>query len=178
MALIIFLLLPSLFVSPRYDVSVEEKGERGLPVYTIKVGSLLPVDRVTAVIRDHSLPVYEADARTYMVEPTRNGTLTIEVELKNRQYLQAEEDVTVVDANGPELIDSKVSEDSFCLLVADEGIGVDYRGVYAIGESGELYEPLSADEDGGIVFAYPKEEWDVYIPDYIGNVLHLSIKLN
>ena len=177
-ALIVFLLIPVLFILPKYEVSAEGTGERGLPVYTVRVNSLFPVHSVTASVRQHTLPVYEADAKTYTIEPVRNGEMTIRVELFNRQELETTQEVSDVDANGPELIDSVVGEDSFTLYVKDAGIGVDYREVYAISASGEVIEPLSADEENGIVFSYPEEAWDVYIPDHIGNTLHLSIKMN
>ena len=42
---------------------------------------------------------------------------------------------------------------------------------------GSRIEPLRADEDQGlIVFAYPSTDLDVYVPDHIGNVLHLAMK--
>ena len=65
----------------------------------------------------------------------------------------------------------------FIIKVEDAGIGVDYRAVYAVGASGEVYYPLSSGEETGIVFEYPDEAWDIYIPDHIGNTLHLAIKL-
>ena len=39
-------------------------------------------------------------------------------------------------------------------------------------------DALSTDaETGEILFPYPEENWDVYIPDHIGNTLHLAITL-
>ena len=178
MALLVFMMLPLLFVLPSYTVSVEENGVRGLPVYTVKVDSLLPVAKVLASIKDHALPVYEASAREYMVEPTRNGRLDISVELINNQSISTEHDVTTVDAEGPKLIDSETHSDSFMLRVSDAGIGVDYRDIYAISESGEVHYPVTANEEEGIIFSYPEETWDIYIPDHIGNTLHLSVKLH
>lgn len=177
-ALVLFLLLPSLFVLPRYEITVEEQGERGLPVYTIRVSSVIPVGRVVARLRTRELPVYEAGARLYTVEPTRNGELTVTVELANKQNLQTVETVTEVDAEGPKLRDSSIGTDTVLLIVEDIGIGVDYREIYAESASGETYRPLSADErTGEVLFAYPQEDWDVYIPDHIGNTLHLTFTL-
>ena len=176
-ALTIFMLLPLLFFLPGFTVEEKDEGARGLPVYTVEVKSLLPVNRVLATLKDHSLPVYEAGAKEFTVEPIRNGKLSISVELINRQMVTDDYDVTGVDAEGPKLIDNKAEGDTFIIKVEDAGIGVDYRAVYAVGASGEVYYPLSSGEETGIVFEYPDEAWDIYIPDHIGNTLHLAIKL-
>ena len=178
MALLVFMMLPLLFILPSYTVSVEDTGDRGLPVYTVEVNSILPVGRVLASIRDHALPVYEAGAKEFTVEPTRNGSMDISVELVNRQSVKTEYDVTSVDAEGPVLLGNETLKDGFVLRVSDAGIGVDYRDVYAVSASGEVHYPVSAGEEEGIVFGYPSETWDIYIPDHIGNTLHLSVKLN
>jgi len=178
LALLVFLMLPLCFLMPGYTVSVDEEGERGLPVYTVEVSSLLPVGRVLASIRDHGLPVYEAGAKEFTVEPTRNGDLDISVELVNRQIVSGSHEVTAVDAEGPVLTGSEKLKDGFLLKVADSGIGVDYRDIYAVDASGETHYPLSASEEEGVLFEYPSETWDIYIPDHIGNTLHLSVKLH
>ena len=177
-ALTLFLLAPLLFVLPRFEVSREAKGERGLPVYTVEVHSALPVGSVTAKQRSRSLPVYEADRRRFTVEPTRNGTMTVRVELFNRQAVQSNVEVSEVDAEGPRLEDSRIGSETVLLVVRDAGIGVNYRKITAIGQSGATYAPISANEaKGEVLFPYPEEDWDVYIPDYIGNTLHLALSL-
>ena len=174
-AMVLFIFLPLFFITPEYEVNGEAKGERGLPVYTIKVGSILPVGSVNAFINNHVMPVYEADRSTFSVEPTRNGSLKIEVKLFNRQGVTKKMQVTEVDCNGPVLTGNDVRDGLVYLEVKDEGIGVDYREVYADGISGKRNYPVSVDsERGEIVFEYPDEVWDVYIPDHIGNMLHLS----
>lgn len=177
-ALTVFMMLPVLFFLPGFTVEEQPEGIRGLPVYTVQVKSVLPVNRVLASLADHSLPVYEAGAREFTVEPIRNGTLVISVELVNRQMVTCDYEVTKVDSKGPALIGNTVGDDTFLIMVEDSGIGVDYREVYAVGKSGEVYYPVSADEENGILFRYPDEEWDIYIPDYIGNTLHLALKLD
>ncbi|MBQ9063091.1 MAG: hypothetical protein IJ121_09770, partial [Eubacterium sp.] len=174
-AMVLFLLLPALFILPEYQVIYEQEGVRGLPVYRIDVHSLLPVGRVTAAMRQHQLPVYEAGSRSFTVEPIRNGELTIEVALVNRQTVQTAEQVTGVDAESPQLTGSEVGDDTFLMYVEDAGIGVNYSGIYAVGESGAVYKPVSASAEEGVLFTYPDEAWDVYIPDHIGNILHLKV---
>ena len=177
--LIAFLFLPLLFLMPQIEVHGSGDGVRGLPVYTIEVRSVLPVGKVIAKLNAHSLPVYEAGAKEFTVEPTRNGTMTVSVELVNRQQARETLPVENVDANGPELLGSETGSDTFLMQVADAGIGVDYREVYAISASGTVIYPLETDEQAGeILFAYPEEDWDVYVPDHIGNTLHLAITLH
>lgn len=178
MALLVFMMLPLMFVLPGYTVNVEETGERGLPVYTVEVDSILPVGKVLATIKEHNLPVYEAGAKEFTVEPTRNGNLDITVELINHQKVSSSYDVTAVDSEGPQLLESETFNDGFLLRVSDSGIGVDYRDIYAVSASGEVFYPVSASEEDGVLFEYPKEAWDIYIPDHIGNTLHLAVKLN
>ncbi len=174
--LTLFVLLPLLFVLPRYQILSEEVGSRGLPVYTIRVDNLLPVGSVVARMRSHTLPVYEKNRKNYTIEPVRNGELSISVELFNRQSVTSVFVIDNVDSKCPQLINSAVRDHQVFLYVEDEGIGVDYREVYAKSTSGMNVLPLSYDENEGvIVFDYPSEPLDIYIPDHIGNMLHLSI---
>ena len=177
MAMFVFLMIPLLFILPGYTVSVDETGERGLPVYTVEVKSLIPIGKVIASIREHELPVYEAGSKEFTVEPTRNGMLNISVELVNRQSAKSSHEVTAVDDKAPELVNSETVDDRLVIKVKDSGIGVDYREVYAVGKSGKVYRPTSADEGNGVIFDYPEEPWDLYVPDHIGNTLHLAVKL-
>ena len=178
MLLVMFLLLPFLFINPVFEVSMVPEGLRGLPVYTVDVKSLLPVEKVTVRLKNHTLPVYESTARSYSVEPTRNGNLTIRVELFNRQAVEQEYQVEDVDHQGPKLLDYEVRDDQVFLKVTDDGIGVDFAEIYGMTGAGEMFYPLSVDKDSETVcFAYPNGNCDVYIPDHIGNTLHLSLTL-
>ena len=178
-AMILFALLPVLFVLPDFDVLMSADGNRGLPVYTINVHSILPVGRILASQSTHYLPVYEASSKRFTVEPTRNGKLHIDVELFNRQHLEKTVDVTEVDAHGPQLLDSKIENDSVTLFVNDTGIGVDYHSIYAVDAKGSTYLPITFDnETGTVTFSFPDDDWDVYIPDHLGNVLHLAFTIS
>ena len=177
-AIAIFVLLPLCFILPDYEVSSTSKGERGLPVYTVSLRSIIPARKVTARINSHQLPVYEASGREYTVEPTRNGKLVIDVELINRQDVKSEHDVKDVDAEGPKLISSSVEDGKVHIFLEDAGIGVDWKEIYATQSDGIMHYPVYTDEETGeAVFEYPQQNWDVYIPDHIGNMLHLSFSL-
>ena len=173
----IFFMLPFLFIDSDFTVSVEAAGERRLPVYVVEVRSFLPVYRVTAHVRGQELPVYEAGAKTFTVEPTRNGEMKVEVGLVNRQYTEMTVDVEDVDSHGPVLTSSEVKGREVHLYVEDEGVGVRLHEAYGETASGTKIEPRSTDEDKGLlIFDYPQEDMDVYIPDHIGNTLHLAMK--
>ena len=177
--LTLFALLPLLFVLPGIRVTGKGEGSRGLPVYELKATSILPVRSVTARLRTHALPVYEAARGTYEIEPTRNGSMTVRVELVNRQASELSVTVEDVDRNCPELIDTEVGENSFTLYFRDSGIGTDLREAYAVDGEGNVHYPESIDqENGSAVFAYPESDWDIYVPDHIGNTLHLKLTLD
>ena len=174
-ALIAFLMMPLLFILPKFEVSAIPLGNRGLPVYTIDITPGLPVNRVLADVNGKSLPVYEADAFKYTVEPISNGIMTLMVELINRQKVSEEIEVTDVDASGPQLADSRIEDDQVVLVLEDQGIGIDYNEIYAVDEKGNRHEPISIDKSTGeVVFSFPESAWDVYIPDHVGNQLHLA----
>ena len=176
--LFIFALLPLCFVMPSIEAGETGGGTRGLPEYGVSVKSLLPVGRVVATINDIELPVYEVNGKEYTIEPTGNGTMTVCVELINKQKTEARIEVAGVDAEPPRLVDTIVSEDTITIMTVDDGIGVDWHGVYAETASGDKVMPISADEESGIVFGFPSEEWVVYIPDHLGNTLKLNLKFN
>lgn len=175
--LILFFLLPFLFIDSRFTIDVQAAGERRLPVYVVDVQSPLPVYRVTAKVKGMRLPVYEAAAKTFTIEPTRNGEMTVDVALVNRQNTSATVEVTDVDHRGPVLVSSRVAGGEVRLFVEDEGTGPHLKKAYGQTAGGEIVSPLRTDEAKGmVVFAYPEGDLDVFIPDHIGNVLHLAMK--
>ena len=177
-AIILFLMLPLLFIPPKYEVTLKEDGIRKLPVYELSVSSVFPVRSVMAKINDYPLPVYEEDGHNYTIEPTRNGTLDVEVVLFNGQKKVQSMKVESVDAEGPKLVKSTIVGKKVSLYVKDNGIGVDYDGVYGQTKSGKIVKPQACHEDTGVIeFRYPKENLDVYVPDHIGNTLHLKMTL-
>ena len=175
-AMVLFLLLPFLFIAPDYTVSLQRNGERDLPVYTIEVGSFLPVSQVTATLEGHSLPVYPEEDRAYTIEPTRNGDMIVSVTFVNRQKTSKIIHVQDVDEQGPEILSASTDREYVYITVQDKGIGVDYEGVYARTDSGEILRPDSYNEvTGEIILRYPSEPCDLYVPDHIGNTLHLRL---
>lgn len=172
---LVLLLVVSLLMPPRYTVEETTDGTYGLPVYLVHMKSLLPVRSVGARMGDRGVPVSEVDGKTFSVEPSRNGTMEITVTLFNRRSGTTTVEVNGVDNEAPVYTGSKVKEGKVSIFVRDDGTGVDFEGIYAMSESGDYIEPLGSEPEGGeVIFEYPEELWDIYIPDKLGNTLHLA----
>lgn len=176
-ALVLFMLMPLCFITAGFTLEEGSRGTRGLPVYDVNISSVIPVSKVIAYIGDTELPVYESDPRSYTVEPTGNGSMSVAVELMNHQRTVKIDKVDSVDSEAPRLISNTPGKDTICLNAEDDGIGIDYHEIYAKTADGDILYPVSADETSGIVFEYPTEDWDIYIPDRLGNTLHLHLRL-
>ena len=177
--LILWLLIPILFFSPKFDIGEVQMNEQNLPVYTIEVTSMLPVLTVDVQMDGESVQLFKKDAKTFAVEPSRNGVMDIRVTAVNRQTTTRSVAVSGVDDVGPKLLSSRMDDSRVYLQMAENGTGVSYENIYAQGRtSGEIVKPESIDrENGTIIFKLPKEKWDVYIPDNRGNALHLSMEM-
>lgn len=174
--MVLFLLLPFLFIAPYFSIG-ETFGSNGMnPSYTIKVDTFMPVERVTAVIDSHNIPVYEVDTHVYSIEPTMNGKMEIAVTLVNRQTITQSVDVRNIDLDVPTVISNNVDAGHLYLQVSDSGSGINYEKIRAVSLSGKEILPLSCDKaTGQITFAYPDESFNAYIPDNADNTLQLVL---
>ena len=83
--IVLFLLLPLLFIPPRFSVTEQETGGTEGPVYAVQVDTRIPVRSVTAWQESGVLAVEKTGSRSYTVEPVRNGDMAVAVTLLNRQ---------------------------------------------------------------------------------------------
>ena len=174
--LVLFLLVPLLFVTP--ELTITPEGEPGRPVLRIETKAFLPIERVSAAVGGYNLPVYEMGAGEYQVIPDRNGVVKIKVELKNHQYTQEEIWVENVDVTPPELLGSKRRGDYLELKLQDNG-KIDFEGIYALTGRGKKVFPVSYSEaKGTVAFAYPQDAMNIFIPDEYANVLQLVLTLS
>ena len=174
--LLLFFMLPLLFVMPAFSLALSANSEPGRPVYHIRVDTFLPILRVTAAIDGHNVSVSETGRGMYSIEPARNGIMTVTVTLANRQYLTRDILVDSVDREAPRLVSSQQEKRQVCLYLDDKDSGIDYDGIHAIHEDGTRTEPVSYDSKAGcVVFACPDTAMTVYIPDMAGNRLQLII---
>lgn len=175
-ALIMFALVPTFFVQPTFQTTYSPKGERGLPVYTIKVNSILPVKRVVAVLGNYRLPVYEVNDHEFTIEPTQNGTVALTVELFSGQSISGNLDVMNADVTTPRLLNYTHTDGEYELYLTDDGVGVDFDAIYATTQSGEIIYPESYDrQEGTVTFGDEAEGTRVCVPDYFDNVLKINL---
>lgn len=174
--MVLFLLLPFLFIAPYFSIDVKV-GDNGMnPTYKVGVDTFMPVERVTAAIDGHNIPVYEVDTHVYSIEPSMNGKMELTVTLVNRQTITQSVDVENVDLDSPTVVSNSVDEKYLYLHVSDSGSGINYDKIRAVSLSGAEISPVSYDEAAGqITFAYPDESFNVYIPDNADNTLQLVL---
>lgn len=174
--MILFLLLPFLFIAPYFSIDAEV-GDNGMnPAYKIRVDTFMPVERVVASIDGHNIPVYEVDTHIYSIEPSMNGKMEITVTLVNRQTITKSVNVENVDLDIPVVISNNVDEKYLYLRVSDSGSGINYEKIRGVSLSGTEVTPVSYDEaTGQIIFAYPNESLNIYIPDNADNTLQLIL---
>lgn len=171
-----FMLLPFLFIPPAFTVTSQSEGYLSNPIYRMEVDSFMLVERITASIDGHNIPVYEVDSHMYSIEPTANGEMEVTVTLINRQTLTKSITVNNVDSNSPVVMDSRMENGIIYLYVADQESGVDYDGIHGAVLSGQPVEPASVNpEEGFITFERQKESLNVFIPDMAGNELHIIL---
>ena len=175
LVLIAFFLLPVLFIPP--SLSLMQNPEDNSK-YEVGVKSFLPVRRVTAVIDNHNISVYEIDDDLYSIEPTSNGILTITVTLVNNRSSEKQISVTNIDTTAPVLVSNNHDGKLFYLYFSDPDSGVDYEKISAVDASGQNVDPVAMDQETGCVtYAYPKDSLNIFIPDKAGNQLHLLVTL-
>lgn len=178
--LLIFAALPFCFISPEFTItSLPSDDLSKLPVFEIHVGGNLPINVVTASVDGHGLTVFETGDRSFSVEPTQNGTMKIKVKLANRQYAVKEVSVEGIDLAAPTLVRDEVTGGMLRLLVTDDG-EIDYENIYALYNSDiegkNVIRPVEYSEAAGLViFEFPPESMNVFIPDFAGNTLQLVI---
>ena len=176
--MVLFLMLPFLFIPSTFTLKRNVTADEPNPTYTLEVTSKMLVDRITATIDGRNIPVYEVDSHVYSIEPALNGTMTVTVTLMNRQTCTKTIEVQHVDLETPTVVSNKFHDGQIYLYLSDTGSGVDYENIYATDLSGHTIQPTSYDKDSGcVVFPYPKESLNVFIPDLAKNKLQLIISL-
>lgn len=175
-AFVLFLLVPALFIAPRFSVAGIDS-PNGAETVQIQLDNFAPVRSITAVIDDVSMPVHDEGSHIYTVQPAKNGTMYITVTLFNGQQNTQEYNVVGADNTAPVLTDYSVQDGILTLVVDDgSGLGINFEGAYAETANGGSLEPVSYDSDTGeIVFELPEGDIIVIIPDTAGNVLRLTI---
>ena len=177
--LVIFAMLPLCFICPEFTITDVTPEGQTQTVYEVNVRGGMPIRLVAASIDGTALHVTETGDRVFELEPQQNGTLKVKVSLANHQYAVGELQVRNVDLERPELIHQEKIGNELHLYVKDEGLGVDWDAVDGITGAGTIVKPLYCDEELGlIVFAFPEDNLNIYIPDVKGNTLQVLLTQN
>lgn len=177
--MVLFLLLPLLFVPASFTVKEDKTLERSYnPAYLLEVDSFMLVDRVNATIDGRNIPLYEVDSHVYFIEPTANGKMAVTVTLANRQSRTSYIDVTNVDREIP-LATSCIKEDDFIrLYLSDNLSGVDFSSLQILDSKGNETTPVSIDPDRGcITFLTEENTLNIHVKDMAGNTLQLILTI-
>ena len=178
--LLIFVALPFCFISPEFTITpLPADDPTRLPVFEVNVDGFLPINLVTASVEGHGLTVFETGDRSFSIEPSQNGVMKVKVKLANRQYAVKEIKVEGIDLAAPTLVSDEVTGGMLRLLVTDDGT-IDYENIFALYNSDltgqNIIRPVEYSEVGGlVVFEFPTESMNVFIPDLAGNTLQLVI---
>lgn len=176
--LAIFMLLPFCFICPELSVEKISTDDASLPQYRITVDGWFPIKLVSGQLNGRNINVYETGERTFVVQPVENGTMDINVRLINRQYDDATVEVAGIDTEAPYLVMDEHVGNYLLLYLQDDGLGIDWDGIYAEGSSGS-FSPVSYDADISVArFRFPSESVNIFIPDLKGNTLQLVVTVS
>lgn len=173
-----FLLLPILFVAPKFSITQITGETPGKPAIEVRLQNLIPMDHINASMDGVKMPVYEMADGTYQIIPDRNGELIVSVELWNQQQLNKSFSVSGVDSEPPVLLSSEQTEGNLILYFSDNSGALDVENTYASTMSGEIFKPVFYDaETLSVGFAYPAENINISVSDQSGNVLNIVVTL-
>lgn len=175
--LVLFLLLPSLFVTAKIIISRHEDGDSLNPVYEVQVPSRVPISGLDASIGEYNVPVTEIDSHNYILTPTVNGEMCVSVTLINKQITTVQVPVTEVDMNAPTLVSTGFDDHFFYIYVEDDKSGIDPLAISMVDSEGNQLDGYEFDAETNCVkVPYPETVTNVLISDFNGNVLKLQLK--
>ena len=172
-----FAAIPLFTITPEFTLDIDKAAAKsGQLKYTFTIDSFIPVDTATAQIGDKIVPVLQDGKKSYYMLPTANGPMDVTVNFANKRSVTETINVTGVDRDVPELVSSKTANDKVYLYVKDTGSGINWKRIYALNGAGDKIAPSSYNAIiGELIFEYPDDYLNVYIPDRTGNVLHAVI---
>jgi len=177
LVLVLFLLLPLLFIAASISVTQVNPDSGENPVYAISVDTQVPIRQIEAHLAGQTVPLYEVSPGSYTAIPRGNGVMQISATLVNRQETTASVQIERVDTAAPTLLSTEVGADSIRFFLEDAGSGVDYGRISITDDEGQPRALLGFDEEeGSITLPYPACTLHVSIPDLRGNVLRVDLK--
>lgn len=177
--LILFALIPFLFIYPAFTVTLATMNSTYPPVYSFALDTPFPIKSVVAELNGKPVSVSQTKSRTFSIEPTENGIMQISVTLINNQVHTETINVDTIDTKRPVYKSSSRKGQWVYLYVSDDTSGIDYEHITANDADGNSVKPYSYDEKNDcIIFLYQQTDLDVYIPDKAGNTLHLILNIH
>ena len=176
--MILFFLLPILFVTPKFSLTQVEGEIPGSPYVELVATHLVPMDKIEASIDGTKMPVYEIANGSYQVVPNKNGQLDVTITLINDQHTTKSIEITDVDTTSPILISSE-QEDGFLTIYFEENSGMlDYENIFAQTADGTISKPISYDEKAlSVTVRYPEEALNIFVSDRSENTLQIAVSL-
>jgi len=175
--LLLFMLLPLLFIAAVVEISSPKAVPGVNPVYTVSVTTAIPIRQIQARIDGRTIPMYETAPGEYELRPLSNGEMGISVTLLNKQETSTSVSVEMVDTQAPKLLSSEFPEDCIVFYVADEESAVDYDRITITDPDGNSVECPGYDADtGAVCLPYSDRILHVCIPDLYGNILSVDLK--
>lgn len=173
-----FILLPLLFIAPKFSMTEKESDTSGNPYLEVVIENWMPLERISASIGGEKVPVYEMADGTYQIHPDTNGELIISAELINHQQTSKTYQIANIDAEPPVLVSSERKDGKLTLFFSDNSGTLDYENAYATTMEGEITKPLSYDETAvSVTFAYPSENINIVVSDKSDNTLNIVVTL-
>lgn len=177
--IILFSLVPFLFVYPEFEIVQSTDSTQYPPVYEFSLDTDFPIKSVSATLNRTPISVSQTGKKSFSLEPTENGILSVSVTLMNNQVHTAITSIDALDTKPPIYHSNSIHSGTIYLYVSDELSGVDYENVTAKDSEGNEVSPLGYNETNEyLVFDYPDSTLDVYVPDFAGNTLHLVLNVH
>lgn len=176
LVVLLFLMLPVLFITANVEISWVEGTPPGSPIVQVSARSVIPVESITATMGDYTLEVYQVDEGIYRIHPSTNGTLLVTVTLVNKQFTEHLIEVTGVDVDPPTLAGSQLVDGELEIFFTDNMSSINFETIYAVDSKGKVVYPLTHDEGSmSVTFAYPEDYLNIFVADTCGNILQLVL---
>lgn len=108
---------------------------------------------------------------------SQNGEYTIHAVSVYQKQAMAQITVGCIDKEVPTVVDYNYTEDNVTFYAEDNLSGVDFESVYGVTADGIKTYPIEILPDqGAVVFAFPQEDFRLYIKDITGNISISSVE--
>lgn len=173
--LTLFAMLPLLFIPGDFSVTMEYTQGSMNPRYVIRPSAWLPVRQFSARIDGEAQPIYENENGEYIIQPNREGQMTVSLTLINWQITEKTLSVTGVDYAKPRKTDEKITAGKILFFFEDEGSGINGSSISVTGQNGESLPYQFVTDSQCLIIPDTKEPLTIDVPDKCGNVLQIDV---